>query len=311
MNMTTTIVRTNRVWAYLQLMRPANVITAWADILAGVAASGFLSILDEGINKEVLLNNIRPLGYLLIATSCLYSGGVVLNDAFDADLDAIERPERPIPSGRASRRGAFLVGSSLLTVGIFFAWQVSWLSASLAVLIAFAAVLYDAFCKHHPFWGPLNMGICRGANLLLGVSIVSAMVSNYWFLTLIPITYIAAITNLSRGEVNGGSTVHSIVTIVLMSTVFVAIFSLGWIKSNLLVVFPFALFLAIRVFIPLISVLRKPSPEQIQLAVRACVLSMIVLNATLSTSFAGLLYGLLVLLLLPVSIKLAQVFAVT
>ena len=96
-----------------------------------------------------------------------------------------------------------------------------------------------------------------------------------------------------------------------MSTVFAAILELGLLKESLLAVLPFALLLAFRVFVPLVTVLHEPSPAKIQLAVRACVLSMIVLNATLSTSFAGLLYGLLVLTLLPISMKLAKLFAVT
>ncbi|MBF2065416.1 MAG: UbiA-like protein EboC [Calothrix sp. C42_A2020_038] len=310
--MTSTILTTNRLWAYLQLMRPANIVTAWADILAGVAASGFLTIFYEEIKQGLLLSNFLPLGYLLIATSCLYSGGVVLNDAFDASLDALERPERPIPSGRASRQGAFIIGSFLLCLGIVFATLVSSLSAILAASIALFAVLYDGFGKHHPFWGPLNMGVCRGGNLLLGISIVPVMVSKYWFLALIPIIYIAAITNLSRGEVKGGNNFNSVVSLILFSVVFGAIFGLGLVNNyDLLPVLPFALFLAIRVFVPIITVLREPSPTNIASAVRAGVLSMIVLNATLSTGFAGLLYGLLVLTLLPISRKLAKAFAVT
>ncbi|NEP43227.1 MAG: UbiA family prenyltransferase, partial [Okeania sp. SIO2H7] len=76
-------------WAYLQLMRPANIITAHADILVGYAASG--------------ATDPYRLGWLLLATTGLYGDGVVFNDVFDAELDAIERPERPIPSDRASR----------------------------------------------------------------------------------------------------------------------------------------------------------------------------------------------------------------
>jgi 4-hydroxybenzoate polyprenyltransferase len=299
---------TNRLWAYLQLMRPANIITAWADILAGVAASGFLTEITQ---REILVNFL-PLGYLLLASSCLYSGGVVLNDAFDANLDAVERPERPIPSGRASRQGAFVLGSLFLCFGIVFASLVSGLSAVLSVLIAVTAVLYDALGKHHQFLGPLIMGVCRGGNLLLGVSIVPGMVSNYWFLALIPITYIAAITNLSRGEVNGGNKLNSIISLILMSAVLVGILGLGFLENYyLLAVLPFALLLAIRVFIPLITVVRKPSAAKIRLAVRAGILSLIVLNATLSAGFTNIVYGITVLALLPISMKLAKVFAVT
>lgn len=310
--MTSTTFTTHSLRAYIQLMRPANIVTAWADVLAGVAASGFFLALGEKIQQSEILTNLLPLGYLLIATTGLYSGGIVLNDAFDADVDAQERPERPIPSGRASRQGAFVLGSTLLSIGVLAASQVSILSMILAVSIATAAVLYDAFAKHHSVFGPLNMGLCRGVNLLLGVSIVPTMVGEYWFLALIPITYIAAITSLSQGEVHGGNRSSANASLILMGLVFASLFGLGLLTNYyLLPVLPFAVFLAIRVLMPMIAALREPHPEKIRTAVRAGVLSVIVLNATLTTGFAGLLCGLLVLSLLPISMALAKTFAVT
>jgi 4-hydroxybenzoate polyprenyltransferase len=69
--------------------------------------------------------------------------------------------------------------------------------------------------------------------------------------------------------------------------------------------------LAIRVLIPFIKAARQPTPEQIRIAVRAGVLSLIILDTTLAAGFAGLPYGLLVLSLLPLSMILSQIFAVT
>lgn len=138
-----------RLWAYLQMMRPANIVTAWADILVGFAASGSAIILNKVLMGEI--SSLTPLAWLLLATTGLYGGGVVFNDVFDAELDAKERPERPIPSGRSSRQSAIWLGSLLLVVGVAAAAQVSLLSAILSVSVAFAALLYDAFGKHHPF----------------------------------------------------------------------------------------------------------------------------------------------------------------
>ena len=76
---------------YLELLRPPNVMTAVADVLAGYAVAG--------------LSNWAALPWLLGATACLYAGGVVLNDFFDRHLDARERPERPLPSGRVPAAG--------------------------------------------------------------------------------------------------------------------------------------------------------------------------------------------------------------
>lgn len=234
------------------------------------------------------------------------------NDVFDAELDAEERPERPIPSGRASLIYATLLGGLLLVIGVVAATQVSWLSATLAFGIACAALLYDAFSKHHPVFGPLNMGICRGGNLLLGISAVPAMVGHHWFLALIPIIYIAAITALSRGEVHGAKVGTGILAIVLIGMVIAGLMGLGLLSDfEILAALPFLVLFAGLVLLPFVKAVREPKPEQIRLAVKAGVLSLIVLDATVAAGFASLPYGLLVLSLLPISIAMAKIFAVT
>lgn len=298
----------SRLWAYLQLARPANVVTAWADVLAGFAVAGATLTLD-GWTAAV---DPAVLGWLLLATTGLYAGGVVFNDVFDAELDAKERPERPIPSGRASRRGGALFGCVLLVGGIVAAYQAGAVSALLAALIAGAAVLYDARTKHYSVIGPLNMGLCRGGNLLLGVSAVPAMIASSWYLLLLPVAYIAAITAVSQGEVHGGTRRTGYLAVTLVIGVIGSLLMLG-IRTDyrLLHALPFALFLAVQVVPPFVRAAQTPAPEPIQNAVKAGVMALIPLNAALAAGFAGWLYGLGVLLLLPLSMGLARLFAVT
>ncbi len=287
-----------RVWAYLQLMRPANIVTAWADIFTGFAASG--AALEF------------PLAWLLLATTGLYGGGVVFNDVFDAELDAVERPERPIPTGKASRFGATVLGIVLLTVGILAAAQVSLLSAVIAVFVAMGAIIYDAWNKHNAITSPINMGLCRGGNLLLGVSATPAMVSQLWFLALIPIFYIAAVTAISRGEVHGGKSSTGKLALLLLAIALGGVLGLGLLPNYfILAALPFLALLAWQVFPPFIAATYNPSADIIRKAVKAGVLSLIILDASMAAGFAGWLYGLLVLTLLFVSITLAKIFAVT
>jgi 4-hydroxybenzoate polyprenyltransferase len=296
---------------YLELMRPANIVTAWADILVGFAASGWI-IFDDLINGQANFVNLIPLGWLLLATTGLYGGGIVFNDVFDAELDAKERPNRPIPSDRVSRQNATLLGSLLYTIGIVAAFQVSWLSGIIGIVITFASLLYDAIAKHHAFFGPLNMGLCRGFNLLLGVSAVPAIVWERWYLALIPILYIAAITAISQGEVHGGKKITGVLAILLIAIVLTAVLALGFLQDYAVIAaLPFAILLAIRVLPNFVKAAREPVPEKIRTAVKVGVLSLIILDATIAAGFAGLYYGLLVLILLPISMKLAQLFAVT
>ena len=76
---------------FLQLMRLPNVFTAMADV-----AMGYLFVMGDAD-----LANLWMLGVLLAASSLLYVGGVVMNDVVDRELDAIERPARPLPSAPA------------------------------------------------------------------------------------------------------------------------------------------------------------------------------------------------------------------
>ena len=290
-----------RLWAYLQLMRPANIVTAWADILAGFAASGAIAT-SFNIN----------LVWLLLATTGLYGGGVVFNDVFDAELDSEERPERPIPSGRTSRSEAIWLGSILLGGGIFAAARVSLLSMAIAMLVALSALLYDAVSKHSPIGGPLNMGLCRGGNLLLGMSIVPTVLTQRWWLALLPIVYIAAITAISQGEVRGGKRSTGIFALFCLVIVFSSIIAMGLLANySVWVALPFLVLLASRVLPPFVAATRNPQPEIIQSAVKAGVLSLIVLNATTAAGFAGWAYGLAILSLLPFSAILAKKLAVT
>jgi 4-hydroxybenzoate polyprenyltransferase len=292
--------------AYLQMMRPANIITAWADILVGVTISGITidSVLSEfGFTKLLCL---------LVSTTGLYGGGVVMNDLCDAAIDGEERPERPIPSQRASISGAAFLASSLLIIGVAAAAQVSSLSAMIALGIVAASTLYNTIAKHHILWGPLNMGLCRGGNWLLGVSIASAMVTERWYLALMPLVYIAAITAISQGEVWGGNPITGTVALSLLGMVIGGIFLLGLLPNfYLFSALPFVLVFGIRVFPAFVQATRDPSAERIRLAVKVGVLSLILLDASIAAGFAGLAYGAIVLLLLPLSITLGQRFAVT
>lgn len=289
---------------YLRLARPANLPTATADILAGIAIAGVLS--NDFIGVEIVYKIL----FLVFASVFLYAGGVVLNDVFDLDLDKVERPERPIPSGLIPVKSAALYGALLLILGIVLAFFSGSLSGIISAILAFFILLYDAFSKKDSFLGPLNMGLCRGLNLILGMSILGGAAQ--WWYAAIPLVYIFAITVISRGEVHGNNKNHIIWAGVLYILVILAVVTIVMFKTdNILQVIPFLALFAFLVFRPLVHAYRLNSPENIKKAVIAGVLSLIVLDASLAVGFSVWWYGLLLLLLLPLSILLSKLFAVT
>lgn len=294
----------SKLYAVLRLMRPANIITAVADILAGAAISGYF--LQGNIGVE--------LWWLIAATACLYGGGVVLNDVFDAGLDAVERPERPIPSGVISVSMAALLGGLLLAGGIFCAAMsdgVYSLSSLLAALIALASVVYDKWGKHHSFWGPLNMGICRGLNLLLGMSILPHSIFEAGWISVIPLIYIAAITMISRGEVYGGNKKTLYIAGVLYAIVILAIALTGVYNRQVLWTSCILAAFVYMIFPPWLHAVKTPSGKAIGKAVKAGVIALILMNAAWAAAFGAPVVMVCIVLLLPVSIGLSRLFAVT
>ena len=288
---------------FLRLMRPANIVTALADILAGAAVAGAWSVAGPFPVE---------LGYLLLATIGLYGGGVVFNDVFDAGLDRIERPERPIPSGQITIERAALGGAALLVGGILAAGLVSMLSALIAGAVATLAVLYDKYAKHHPIAGPLVMGGCRAGNLLLGMSIISAAVPTYWYLSVIPLLFITDITLTSRGEVHGGNRRMIVFAGLLDLTVAGLLVGIArYTDFSLSMAWPFLLLWLGLNASGKVRALTANEPANIMRAVKLGVLSLIPLNATFAAGFLGWPEGMLVLLLLPLSVALARYFAVT
>lgn len=288
-------------------MRPANIVTAIADILAGMAIAGYFS---QGPVDA------RPVILLIAATIGLYGGGVVFNDVFDAKLDSVERPERPIPGGLVSLTGAALFATLLLCAGILAAALVHTgkllsLSCLLATATAICAVVYDKWGKHNKAIGPVNMGLCRGLNLLLGVSIIPAAVEQYWYIGLVPVVYIAAITMISRGEVHGGSKRTLYAAIALYLVVIGSILIIALYYHNALFTLLFAGLFAYMIFPALLRAIKNPSGPLIGKAVKAGVIALILMNASWAAAFGLPWVALIILLLLPVSLLLAKLFAVT
>ncbi len=298
-----------RLLAHLRLTRPANIITAISDIWAGFAIAGAAALLLAGQTEEYL----APFLWLTLATVGLYGGGVAFNDVFDAELDKVERPERPIPSGQASMGSAILLALSLLLLGVIAAFKVSLWSGELAVFVAVFAVIYDAWGKHQKIIGPINMGICRSGNLLLGMSVIPESIGDYGYIALIPLAYISAITMVSRGEVHGQNKKALQAGFGLYVLILISILAISFNENGLVAwqVIPLIILFGYLILPPLWKAMQQQQPALIGKAVKAGVIALIVMNATLAAAFAGIWIGLAVLPLLPLSIWFAKKFAVT
>ncbi|MGN6508918.1 MAG: UbiA-like protein EboC [Chitinophaga sp.] len=295
----------SKLLGYLRLMRPANILTAITDIMAGIAIAGFLA---QGLAD---VQAVLQVTCLAIATIGLYGGGVVFNDIFDSALDRVERPERPIPSGIISRTEAVVLGIYLLLLGVLAAFTVGEISGFIAIGIAVAALVYDKWGKHHNLLGPFNMGLCRGLNLLLGMSIIPEALPQYGWLAIAPVLYIASITMISRDEVHGGKKQTLMMAAAGYGVVCALILWQGIMKGETLKVICYLAVLLYLVLTPLVKAMKAPTGPNIGKAVKGGIIGLIAMNAAWVAAFAATPYPLAVLAFLPLSILLSKAFAVT
>ena len=134
------------VFAYIELARPLNGIIAFISAwLGGVFAS---SGSTENLWDTRLL-------LVSIAALLLLSAGNAINDYCDYNIDRINRPMRPLPSGRIQRLHAFIFAMVLIAIGIWLGTLINRNATGFAILVSAALVSYAFWLKRTPFVGNL------------------------------------------------------------------------------------------------------------------------------------------------------------
>nr|WP_254705721.1 UbiA family prenyltransferase [Streptomyces vilmorinianum] len=182
-----------RLTAWAELFRVSALFTVPGDALAGAAAAGLRP------NRRTLL--------AIGSSLCLYEAGMALNDWADRAEDAVDRPHRPIPSGRISPHAALAASAALTAAGLGLAARAGRPALGVATALAATVWSYDLHGKHTPA-GPAAMATARALDLLLGATATGGGSPSPRPLPsaalLAAHTY--AVTAVSRHEAHGGST---------------------------------------------------------------------------------------------------------
>ena len=278
----------------MQLVRFPAVFTAMADICLG-----FLLV-------RRTFDPTSAFVLLLISSSCLYLAGMIFNDVFDREVDARERPQRPIPSGRVSVGSAVRLGILLVFAGIGAAGFAGTQSLLVALLLTIGIFAYDGFLKRTAL-GPISMGFCRLLNVLLGASVIDPHASFALHVSLtdvriavlarpqLPVAaclgvYVVGVTWFARREAGissrkqlaGAAAVINLGLgglIVFLITGFPGLLRPWPGEANALGVLLAMVIIALILNRRLIAAMFDPVPQKVQPAVKTLLMSIIVLDA--------------------------------
>lgn len=277
--------------AFAQLIRLPNLPSALADICLGALAANALP--QQGF----------AFVFLLLASACLYSAGMVWNDYFDREQDRRERSFRPLPSGRISERQAKQLGAVLLLLGVLFAAAAGKTSLGLALCLTATILAYDGWLKH-TWSGPLAMGACRFLNVLLGISASGSLLGGRGvYLAFLVGLYIVGVTWFARTEAQRSrqNALRGAAALMLLSLLLalpLPVFLPEGQHSSFL--FPFLLVaLGFFVGVPAARAIVDPMPSSVQSAVRRALIALILLDTVLATAVTGTLGLFLLILFIP------------
>lgn len=268
------------VRAYLQLFRAPGTLTAASNILFG-----FFVTQSAGTDWAAL-------PFLIASSVSLYLAGMILNDYFDYEIDKKERPFRPLPSGKIQKNRALALGMFFIISANVWSAIVGQQSLFLSLMLGGLIFFYNAQAKKIIPLGIIVLCLIRFVNVILGTS--SEPISAQSLLFPIPLaTLIAGISILSSVE-----TKFATKNVILLNSVTLAVAVL-----TPLVLFykilngGFFVFLAVFLVstgLPL-AILKGKTSISVQKIITFQLLSVIILDATMTALFADLSYGLIII----------------
>jgi 4-hydroxybenzoate polyprenyltransferase len=183
---------TTPYWRTLLILgRVSNLPTVWSNCLAGWLLGG-------GGTVWILV-------VVCLGTTCLYVGGMFLNDAFDVEFDREYRRERPIPSGQITLEEVWRWGFSWLGAGAVILVLLGRSTGWFAVLLMVCIILYDAIHKVIGF-SPVLMAACRFFLYVLAAASARTGVSGLAVWSGLALAaYIIGLSYLARHESTGGT----------------------------------------------------------------------------------------------------------
>lgn len=159
---------------YFELIRIPNCL-----IIAFATLTGYLVALHKGsfdIDFRVII--------LMISSFFIAAGGNVINDYFDIDIDRINKPNRPLPSGIISPKKAYKLAISLFILGSLLSLFTSLYCFIVAMIASFLLFYYSKSLKRKGLVGNLTIAFLSALNLIYG-----GLLAEHFYLSIIPSFY--------------------------------------------------------------------------------------------------------------------------
>lgn len=170
----------SKVYTYIELTRIINVIITFISVIVAVIISSDIS----SVNDAIIL--------AAVCAAIVTAAGNVINDLWDIETDAVNKPERPLPSGKITRKEALNFYFSLILLSIIISMSLSLIVFAIIILAHLLLLLYTTGLKKIPFLGNFVISFLTGFVFIYG-----GLLTGNVNAAIIPASF-ALLINLSR-----------------------------------------------------------------------------------------------------------------
>lgn len=154
---------------YLKLMRSGNCLMAGIAAVVGVfiaynIVASNTSLLSSDLIVFPALDALKVFMVVFFVTGA----GNAINDYFDIDIDRINKPERPIPSGKIGLRTALYFSLALFGIGTILAASINLICGAIALVNSLLLIYYASTLKRTALLGNIAVGYLTGSTFLFG-----------------------------------------------------------------------------------------------------------------------------------------------
>jgi len=161
----------DKLGGLFEIVRPVNSVMLGLAIIVGAAVTGGASILGSPI--KLLLS--------FVTGFCMTGAAMAVNDYYDREIDAVNEPGRPIPSGRVTPGEAMALTAALSAVGLGASYMISWSTTLVAAFSWVVMMLYSAWGKRTGFPGNLMVSACISLPFIYGGIITGSVFPSLYF----------------------------------------------------------------------------------------------------------------------------------
>ncbi len=168
------------VLPYLSIIRPLNCLMA--------AFAVYVASLIAGLQFYPSAHVI----YALVSVFLICAGGMVINDYFDVEADRINKPQRPIPSGKISKTAALIFSIVLFGFGAAVSYLINIFTLAVSILASVLLILYAWKLKRLILAGHLAI------SGLVALTFIYGGLINLNYLPVLSLAMLAFLSNAGR-----------------------------------------------------------------------------------------------------------------